>query len=849
MQTRERKKLKQQKDKTPRRTVKKTQIDKEKLHIQNFKIYLIVGCISYVYGTFAYLQFAHLRQISPRMTIDDAIYTALARVFFRPFDIFPINGESLFNWFLLSILVAAGGYLLHISRKLKKHDNPETVNGEAHLMNVKELKEYNMNFSAPLGREENDGPNNMIISKDIRLAIDNRGTRRNCNILVIGGSGAGKSRFFASPNILQYNCNFVVTDPSGELLRDYGKALEDNGYEVLVFNLTDAYRSNKYNPFHYIKDEKDVFILVNTLIKNTSPSEGKGGDPFWEKSENLLISALILYLWHVYPEENQTFENVLKLLDMAEVDENDATAESPLDMLFKDLAKEDPDNLAVKQYAKFKKAAGKTLKSILISVAVRLQAFELSDIKYLTSTDDFEFEKFSDTKKALFVIIPTADDTFNFLVSLLYSQLFSSLYTYAETKAEFGWKASIDPYTPIRVEQASNSKESVIAKKKLERFVSEITQYGVDCKFDTKKKIYKAYTKKTKQLVCWRGTKEEIQKFLQQLKNIKIEPCGSKCPIHVRLILDEFANIGQIPSFDQKLATMRKYEISCSIILQALSQLKDIYKDKWNTIVSNCDTKLFLGCDDSETIEWLLKMLGKKTTVVENTSYQATGGGSTSYNRSSIDLLTIDQIAMMQDDECLVRIRGVRPYYGKKYELTQHPNYPYAKKTAGSFVIPVSKDIEKRQTGPLRLKRVAEAEAQQQRPDNDSNTPNGNNLNPVSASKNRSSNAAASVKHNIPVSTSPAPTAIQGQDNKESFSEAIKKRFRNNNKRKKNEAEKTKNLINLFNDEKEVVKTEEMLMESLGIPKDSVVDNIKEVVETAVFLETVPENVTFAMTN
>lgn len=816
---------------------KKTQIDKEKLKIQNLKMYIIMGIIMYIYATIAYLHYALLRKMNPRMTWDTAVFEAMLRVFLRPFDIFPIDVGKLFYWFIYSVLAAVFLTMIVINRKLKEHDNPKTVNGEAHLMNVKELKEYNIKYSAPLGREENNGPNNMIISKDIRLAIDNRGTRRNCNILVIGGSGAGKSRFFAAPNILEFNSNFVITDPSGELLRDYGKTLEDHGYEVLVFNLTDAYRSNKYNPFHYIKEEKDVFILVNTLIKNTTPSEGHSGDPFWEKSENLLISALVLYLWHVYPEENQTFENVLKLLDMAEVDENDATAESPLDMLFKDLAKEDPNNLAVKQYNKFKKAAGKTLKGILISVAVRLQVFELSDIKYLTSKDEFEFEKFADTKKALFVIIPTAEDTFNFLVSLLYSQLFSSLYTYAETKAEYGWKASIDPLTNIRVEQASNAKESVIAKKKLERFVAEITKLGVECKYDRRKKLYKAYTKKTKQLVGWRGTKEEMQKFLQQLKNIQIEKCGPRCPIHVRLILDEFANIGQIPTFDQKLATMRKYDISCSIILQALSQLKDIYKEKWNTIVANCDTKLFLGCDDSETIEWMLKMLGKKTTVVENMSFQAAGtGGSTSYNRSSRELLTIDQITMMQDDECLVRIRGVRPYYGKKFELTSHPNYPYAQETSGTFEIPVSKDIEMRQTGPLRLKRLAEAEAEAKQKSSVNNSRQANNQNNT-------------VR---PVQKPSAPTAVKAptpSDNKTTLPDAIKKTFKTQNKGKKTDADEMKNLLKLFDAEKEVISTEQMLMESLGISQENVVENIQEVIETTIILESVPDNVVFAMTN
>ncbi|MBP3278874.1 MAG: TraM recognition domain-containing protein, partial [Butyrivibrio sp.] len=253
-----------------------------------------------------------------------------------------------------------------------------------------------------------------------------------------------------------------------------------------------------------------------------------------------------------------------------------------------------------------------------------------------------------------------------------------------------------------KVVHAKNKKESAEAKKELEAFVNEVKK-GIVVRPDKEKKLYKVYTKDTNELVGWRGNKAELEKFKAQLQNVKIEACDARCPIHVRLILDEFANIGQIPDFNEKLATMRKYEISCSIILQALSQLKDIYKDKWNTIVANCDTKLFLGCDDSETIEWMLKMLGKKTTTVQNTSWQVNGGGSTSLNKSSIEIMTIDQITMMQDDECLVRIRGVRPYYGKKYELTNHPNYKYAHAKGGQFVIPLAKGVEIRQRGPLHL--------------------------------------------------------------------------------------------------------------------------------------------------
>lgn len=793
-----------------------TQIEREKIKRQNTKMYLIIGSVLYVLFALGYFQFVKLRANNPRMGVSDAINKAATNIFVHPFYIFPIPKGSVTMFFLMSVLAVTVGVMMYAEKALKKHDNPDTVNGEAHLMTIDELKQYNLRFAAPLGKPEIDGPNNMIISKDIRLAIDNRGTRRNCNILVIGGSGAGKSRFFASPNILQYNCNFVITDPSGEMLRDYGKALEDNGYEVKVFNLTDVYRSNKYNPFHYIKEEKDVFTLVNTLIKNTNPSEGKGGDPFWEKSENLLLTSLILYLCHKAPVEEQNFASVVKMINIADVDEN--TSESKLDVLFQELEDEDKENLAVSQYKKFKLGAGKTLKSILISVGVRLQTFDLADIRYLTNTDDFEFERFADTKQALFVVIPTADTTFNFLVSLLYSQLFSSLYSYAETRAEYGWKLSIDPLTNIKVIQAGNAKESKKAEKNANKLYKEI-KAGTKIVYDKEKKLYRIFTKKHNVQIGWRGTEAMAQEFVKKLDNLKVEKCGARCPNHIRLILDEFANIGQIPDFNEKLATMRKYEISCSIILQALSQLKDIYKDKWNTIVSNCDTKLFLGCDDSETIEWMLKMLGKKTTTVENTSFQAKGQGSTSYNKSSLDLLTIDQISMMQDDECLVRIRGVRPFYGKKYELTNHPNYKYANKKSGSFTIPLSEDAKNRKVGFLR-ERIAKE--------------NSNIQNLASSAE------ATSVQEDVKEKTS------------KNYVQKTKKDLKDENLARKKEAEEAKETLKNLDDSFTPEASDMIacgLAKSLGIGPTSTDEEIKESVESYIeILVAETENIVYKKT-
>ena len=395
--------------------------------------------------------------------------------------------------------------------------------------------------------------------------------------------------------------------------------------------------------------------------------------------------------------------------------------------------------------------------------------------------------------------------------------MFSSLYLYAETRAAYGYKVALDKSTNITVKQAANKKESKAAKAYCKKLANEIKTDKFVVKRDKEKKIYRVYTKKSNTLVGWRGTKEMTQAFISQLKNVRVEPCEEKCPIHVRLILDEFANIGQIPDFDQKLATIRKYDISCSIILQALSQLKDIYKDKWNTIVSNCDTKLFLGCDDTETIEWMLKMLGKKTTTVQQTSYQDKGKGSISYNKSSIDLLTIDQISMMQDSECLVRIRGVRPYYGKKYELTDHPNYDYAHKTKDTFTVPLAKDAAFRQEGPLRLRLQK---------------------------KNKKIEDAAAVAEGKPTDDKADETNNTTPVSKPKSDEERKKQMKTGNKARKKKADEAREALKHVDefDSNLAVNTIESLLNASGISKDDIVtgnvtdDKITEAAESFVNL-------------
>ncbi len=613
-------------------------------------------------------------------------------MFTHPFTLFPTATWTLSIILLVTVAIAAAIAFIVFQMNIMKHDNDETVNGSAHFMTKEEMADYNERCTTPFESPEKTGFNNMIISKDIYLSLDWKRTFLNCNMLIIGASGAGKTRYFASPNILQYNSNFVITDPSGEIFRDYGKALEDHGYKVKTFNIVDFARSSRYNPFHYIREEKDVFTIVNAFMENTTAPGKKGGDAFWDDSTKLLLTALMLYIWHVLPPEKQTMSKIIDMINLSDINENDSTTKSPLDQLFDQLESEDPENLAVQQYKLFKLGAGKTLKSILISAGVRLQQFKLSDVKDLTSWDDLEFESFSDTKQALFVIIPTAETSFNYIVSMMYTQMFTSLYYYAENEQRYGWAAITPDNTSVFVSKARTKDDSPNAEKEVKAFVNAIKS-KIYIEEDTKKKLFNIYTdfNGVKTLVAWRGQREWAEEFCKELKNVKAVPLKERngCLLnHVRFILDEFANIGSIPAFNEKLATIRKYNISCSIIIQGLGQLKKMYKDDWSVLVGNCDTKLDLGCSDQETNEWLVKQLGKKTTRVKNESFSHNekAGGTVSIQKSSRELMTIDELAGMAPNECLVIIRKEPPHRGLKYELTDHPEYQYAKEHSDMFV-------------------------------------------------------------------------------------------------------------------------------------------------------------------
>lgn len=487
----------------------------------------------------------------------------------------------------IDILIGiAGGVIIKLAIYIKGKDAKKYRKGceygSARWGNAEDIKPY-------MADKFED---NVILTETERLTMDGRpkaGPKyaRNKNILVIGGSGSGKTRFYVKPNLLQMHSSYVVTDPKGTVLNEVGKALQDGGYAIKVLNTINFKKSMHYNPLAYIRSEKDILKLVNTIIANTKGEGSQSGEDFWVKAERLYYSALIGYIWYEAPKEEKNLNTLIEMINASEAREDDETFENPIDLLFKELEQKNPEHFAVRQYKKYKLAAGKTAKSILISCGARLAPFDIAELRELTEDDELELDTLGDKKTALFVIISDTDDTFNFIVAIMYTQLFN--------------------------------------------------------------------------LLCDKADDEY----------------GGRLPVHVRFILDEFANIGQIPKFDKLIATIRSREISASIILQAQSQLKAIYKDNADTIVGNCDTTLFLGGKEKTTLKEISEILGKETIDLYNTgeSRGKETSHSLNYQKTGKELMSMDELSVMDGSKCILQLRGVRPFLSNKYDLTKHPKF------------------------------------------------------------------------------------------------------------------------------------------------------------------------------
>jgi len=487
---------------------------------------------------------------------------------------------------LIDILVGVGvatliKFIVYTKGKNAKKFRQGKEYGSARWGNKKDIEPY----------MDEKFQNNILLTQTERLTMNGRPANpkyaRNKNVLVIGGSGSGKTRFYVKPNLMQMHSSYCVTDPKGTIVLECGKMLEDNGYEIKILNTINFKKSMKYNPFAYLRSEKDILKLVQTIIANTKGEGEKAGEDFWVKAEKLYYTALIGYIFYEAPREEKNFATLLDMIDASEVREDDETYMNPIDRLFEALEKREPTHFAVKQYKKYKLAAGKTAKSILISCGARLAPFDIQELRDLMQEDELELDTLGDRKTALFVIISDTDDTFNFVVSIMYSQLFNLLCDKAD-----------DVY-------------------------------------------------------------------------------GGRLPVHVRCLLDEFANIGLIPKFEKLIATIRSREISASIILQAQSQLKAIYKDNADTIVGNCDSTLFLGGKEKTTLKELSETLGKETIDLYNTSETRSNQKSfgLNYQKTGKELMSQDEITVMDGSKCIFQLRGVRPFLSDKFDITKHKNY------------------------------------------------------------------------------------------------------------------------------------------------------------------------------
>ena len=498
----------------------------------------------------------------------------LTVLFNSPFNI------SLNEYSLKTVLISLFLYLMCIGVYFSSRENrrPGEEHGSAKWGIVSQIaKRY---------ADHKDKSKNLILSQIMRVGLDAKKHRRNLNVLVVGGSGAGKTRFYAKPNIMQCNTSFIIADPKGEMLRSVAPLLLEKGYDVKVFNLITPQNSDGYNPFMYVRSDEDVIKLITNLIQNTTPKNATQNDPFWEKSEIALDTALMLYLLHEAPPEEQTFEMLMFLIENAATMEDDEEYQSPVDVLFEALEDENPNHIALKQYKGFKQASGKTAKSILISAAVRLAAFNLPEIAKMTSYDNLDLGQLGEKKKAIFCVIPDNDNSFNYLVGMLYTQAFQELYYKADHEH------------------------------------------------------------------------------------------GGELPIPVHFVMDEFANVALPDNFERLLATMRSRRISVSIIIQNMAQLKALFKDSWESLVGNCDTMLYLGGNEQSTHEYISKMLGKETidTRTRGITKGQHGSSNTNYQNTGRELLTLDEVRLLDNSNALIFIRGEKPIVDKKFDIMSHPN-------------------------------------------------------------------------------------------------------------------------------------------------------------------------------
>lgn len=595
------------------------------------------------------------------------------------------DGESIGLTFMITVVTAGLFAIFYLDGRRRNHDMEGKEQGSADWLldytkfsmsygkkgfEKKEPKEAAEYRKKMMSEEYTD---NIMFDNTYGISMNTRKTLRNLHMLVIGGSGAGKTRFFVKPNILQMNSSYIVTDPSGELFRDMGQMLKDNNYDVRVFNTFDPNMSMQYNPLSYIRNDADVTALITTLIKNTG--EASGDNKYFDDATKLLLSAIILFLIHYCPKSEHDFAHVMQLVVAADVPEGQKNPQSDLDKIFEQVEIVDPNGLALKMYKSFKSTSGKSLKSVLSSTATRLTVFNYAEIERLTCADTISLSTIGDEKCALFIITPPTDNGFNFLVAMMYSQLFSTLYYH--TTFECRYLITDEKY--ITRPYPSKDEAEYVYNLLLEQNKNKNEQL-IDYVFDDMIGKYEMVEVSTGKILAKELRPETVDRFKENPQQFHVKKNGNEeagSPFHVRMLMDEFANINEIPSFSEVLATIRKYNVSIVIILQSLAQLKKNYEKDYGPIVGNCDTFVFLGAQELETTESVSKMLGNTTITVRNAGESMGKNRSTNFNygQTKRELMTPDELSRLPTSEQIIIVRAMHPFRLPKFKLEQHPNF------------------------------------------------------------------------------------------------------------------------------------------------------------------------------
>ena len=654
---------------------------------------IIAGVIFAVYAI-TMLMLAHyflVKQENPMLGQSIIFNMALQEMMsFKIFQIFPLP-QNFLVWMVIGTAMAA--VIIWEEVSFNQMTRSDLAGRQKIVSEGRDMDYYNIKNTYPAGKKKIDKKMNLWFADGVALDLLRQG---NLHTVIFGGPGTGKSASEAIPNLLNANMSYIVTDPSGELLRGYGKYLENKGYDIKVFNLIDTTKSSHYNPLMYLEKEEDVDILVNTLIENTTSPDQRSGEKFWQDCEILLISACIFYLWKYRPVKERNFSTLMTLVRAANVSEEDSSSKSPLDGLMDEIRKTNPNDITLKKYDNFRLAAGKTLKGILISVAARLQAFDLQNIQNLTNYDDIHLDRMTDHRTAMFILIPTADDTFNFIAAMMYSQLFQSLYYFHDNVQQQSYLV----HNGTLVQEVFRPHDGVDNSKEADDYIASLKDTMIV--EDKDRKLFNVVTKDGVS-VAHRGTEAEAEIAQKELMHCKKSLGFDKIrtlPNPVLLILDEFANIGKIPHFDKRLNTSRKYGLNMFVILQSLPQLKYMYKDNWGAIVGNCDVIVFLGGQDLETNEYLSKIMGQGTIQQRSDSISVggsgSGGGNVGISLKEDTLFKPADLAQMDNSYCIYHLIGENPIFRKKNFPFETAEFEEAK-AAGFYNIPGGNDVEAEQ--------------------------------------------------------------------------------------------------------------------------------------------------------